>query len=136
MVAVAQASPAQLRPLVVVRTTPVVRPQQVRATTAATYRRRRLMAATVATAMVVVLFLALSALASPVRAPAAAPGAGSGASLAGEGVHVVQPGDTFWGIARSLRPNEDPRPLVDRMVAAHGSPSLMVGERITLPAGS
>ena len=134
MVAVAQASPAQLRPLVVVRTTPVARPLPVRAT-AATYRRRRLVAAALIATTVVALFIALSALTAPVGGSPASR-TGTDAPLAAGTVHVVQPGDTFWGIAQSLRPNEDPRPLVDRLVAAHGSRSLLVGERITLPAGS
>jgi hypothetical protein len=49
-------------------------------------------------------------------------------------VYVVQPGDTFWDIARRLDPAGDPRPLVARLVAAHGSPVLVPGERLALPA--
>ena len=49
-------------------------------------------------------------------------------------VYEVQPGDTFWALARSIDPAGDPRPLVDRMVAEHGGPSLVVGEQIQLPA--
>ncbi|MDQ3980451.1 MAG: LysM peptidoglycan-binding domain-containing protein, partial [Actinomycetota bacterium] len=48
-------------------------------------------------------------------------------------VYVVQPGDTFWSIARRVDPTGDPRRLVDRLVAAHGGPTLHVGERIPLP---
>jgi LysM repeat protein len=48
-------------------------------------------------------------------------------------VYQVQPGDTFWAIARSIDPSSDPRPLVDRMVAEHGSPVLVVGEQLELP---
>lgn len=136
MVAVAQASPAQLRPLVVVRTTPVARPLPVRAS-AATYRRRRTVAAALIATVLVALFLALQPMTSPpVSRPAPASGSDAAAAASDAAVHVVQPGDTFWGIARSLRPDADPRPLVDRMVAAHGSPSLTVGERISLPAAS
>jgi hypothetical protein len=48
-------------------------------------------------------------------------------------IHVVQPGDTLWSIARALSPGADPRPIVDRLVAArHGRP-LQVGERVLLP---
>jgi hypothetical protein len=46
---------------------------------------------------------------------------------------VVQPGDTFWTIARRLDPKGDVRPLVDRLVSAHGGSALYVGERIALP---
>ncbi|MEA2827923.1 MAG: hypothetical protein QOG43_2362 [Actinomycetota bacterium] len=94
-----------------------------------TYRRRQALAAgTVA---------ALSAVASVVL------GALGGGSLtaperplpvvAGH-VYQVQPGDTFWAIARSIDPGADPRPLVDRMVAEHGGPVLVVGEQLELPA--
>jgi hypothetical protein len=51
-------------------------------------------------------------------------------------VYVVQPGDTFWDIARRLDPAGDHRPLVARLVAAHGSPVLVRGERLALPAAA
>jgi LysM repeat protein len=49
-------------------------------------------------------------------------------------VHIVQPGDTLWSIARRLQPEGDLRPLVDRLAMAHGGAALQVGERIGLPA--
>lgn len=131
MVAVAQLSPAPPRRLVVVRTTPVVRLAPAAAVTVGTYRRRRLTALALLAAVLVVAVLAAHALLGPAGPVGVAAPDASGVPGA---VHVVQPGDTFWDIARSLRPNEDPRPLVARLVAAHGSPSLMVGERIRLPA--
>jgi LysM domain-containing protein len=48
-------------------------------------------------------------------------------------VHVVQPGDTLWSIARSLHPQGDVRDLVDRLAATRGRDALQVGERIVLP---
>jgi LysM repeat protein len=48
-------------------------------------------------------------------------------------VYVVQPGDTVWGIARSVEPDDDPRRTVDAILAARGNGSLQVGERIVLP---
>jgi hypothetical protein len=94
-----------------------------------TYRRRQALAAGA--------IAALSAAASVVL------GALGGGSLtaperplpvvAGQ-VYEVQAGDTFWALARSIDPAGDPRPLVDRMVAEHGGPSLVVGEQIQLPA--
>jgi hypothetical protein len=48
-------------------------------------------------------------------------------------VHVVQPGDTFWSIARSLEPAGDVREVVDRLIAVHGDATLEVGERVALP---
>lgn len=131
MVAVVQAPPAQDRRLVVVRTTPAVRPA-VRVP-AATYRRRRAAAAALATTLLVALFIAVQVIAGSLgRAPLPAPQR----SLSAGTVYVVQPGDTFWDIARALRPHDDPRPLVARLLAAHGSGVLAVGERITLPAGA
>ena len=93
-----------------------------------TYRRRR----AAATAVVVAMFLAVQGLLATVagsggeRPPAPVPAQGFSA-------YVVQPGDTFWSIARRLEPDGDPRPLVDRLVAEHGSAVLEVGERIALP---
>lgn len=109
------------------------RPQRV---APATYARRRLVAAMAATMLAVV---AAAPLSSAVRAVAGGVvGASEPASalLDPRGpthVHVVQPGETFWSIARDLAPAGDPRPVVDRLVARHGSPSLHVGERLVLP---
>jgi hypothetical protein len=44
----------------------------------------------------------------------------------------VAPGDTFWSIASRIRPGSDPRPLVDRLVAAHGGAVLRTGERLAV----
>jgi Tfp pilus assembly protein FimV len=129
MVAVAQASPAPPPRLVVVTTPPAIR-SSTAAVPAATYRRRRLVAAALLAGLLLAVFVGVNALAGPGPARPA-----DGADVPGV-VHVVQPGETFWAIAHALRPNEDPRPLVAQLVAAHGSASLTVGERIRLPAGS
>jgi hypothetical protein len=47
-------------------------------------------------------------------------------------VHVVQPGDTLWSLARLLQPVGDVRPLVARLQAEHGSGPLVPGERLRL----
>lgn len=49
-------------------------------------------------------------------------------------VHIVEPGDTLWSIARELQPEGDVRQLVDDLVAQRDGRPLQVGERITLPA--
>lgn len=49
-------------------------------------------------------------------------------------VYVVRPGDTLWSIARRLEPSGDVRATVDRMVEAHGSATVDVGDRIPLEA--
>jgi Tfp pilus assembly protein FimV len=101
----------------------------VRQPSAAVYRRRRL-----AVVLVVAGLLAAALLAAgpsvaafgndpasvPERRPAAA-------------VHVVQPGDTLWSIARSLQPTGDVRPLVNALERANGGTSLEVGQKVRLP---
>lgn len=93
-----------------------------------TYRRRRAAAA----GILVALVLAVQSLLG------VGGGDSSGVSLQpipteALAAYVVQPGDTFWSIAVRLEPDGDPRPLVDRLVAEHGSAALVVGERIALP---
>ena len=48
-------------------------------------------------------------------------------------VHVVQPGDTLWSVARSLQPEGDVRPLVARLRGASGGGPLVPGQRLRLP---
>jgi nucleoid-associated protein YgaU len=61
-----------------------------------------------------------------------------GASGAVEVVrHVVQPGETLWGIAREVTgPGEDVRDVVMELVELNGLPSagLMAGQSIVVPA--
>jgi Tfp pilus assembly protein FimV len=129
MTAVAHATPAQLHRLVVVRTSPAVRALPVPAGSA-TYRRRRVAAlASVLTVAAALILAVHGLLASFGGGPLIAPERPGGA----ETIYVVQPGDTLWAIASRLRPGEDPRPLVAQLVAAHGSPVLVAGERLRLP---
>lgn len=133
MVAVAHASPAESPRLVVVRTAPSLAPVPAGRPMAAVYRRRRalalLVAATVLTALVLAVGGLLASFGGGPLTASERPGAPAS-------VYVVQPGDTFWDIARRLDPAGDPRPLVARLVAAHGSPVLLAGERIALPAAA
>jgi len=51
--------------------------------------------------------------------------------------HVVQPGETLWGIAREVAgPGEDVRDVVMELVELNGLPSagLMAGQSIVVPA--
>jgi hypothetical protein len=126
MVAVAHASP-EVRRLVAVRTRPVLAAVPGVRVPASVYRRRRALALLVVVTGVAALVLVLHGLLVPF---------GGGPLTASErpgAVYVVQPGDTFWALATRMSPNEDPRPLVARMVAAHGSPVLVPGERLSLP---
>ena len=127
MVAVAQASPAEFQRLVVVRTAPTLTRAPARLPTTV-YRRRRAVALLVAVSVVAALVLAVGGLLASFGGPA------SERPEVPASVYVVQPGDTFWDIARRLDPAGDPRPLVARLVAAHGSPVLVPGERLALPA--
>ena len=65
-------------------------------------------------------------------AAAAVPADATAGSTAADGTVLVRPGDTMWSIARDLQPDGDIRPLVDRLVAAHGSSSIVPGDRISL----
>jgi len=49
--------------------------------------------------------------------------------------YTVKPGDTLWSIARRIAPGQDPRPVVDELIADnHLRGSLQVGQAIDLPA--
>ena len=132
MVAVAHASPAPSPRLVVVRTRPSISHQPSQSIIApAVYRRRRAVAALLAATVLAALILAVGGLLASFGGGPLTASERPGAPAA---VYVVQPGDTFWEIARRLDPAGDPRPLVARLVAAHGSPVLVPGERLALPA--
>jgi len=135
MVAVAHASPAQSPRLVVVRTGPFALPAPAPAPVrlAAVYRRRRIAALLLVTTVATALVLAVGGLLASFGGGSLTASERPGAPAA---VYVVQPGDTFWEIARRLDPAGDPRPLVARLVAAHGSPVLVPGERLALPAAA
>ena len=93
---------------------------------AATYRRRRLVAVVVGLAALVMAGKAGAALGgSPLAVPERRPAAASQS--------VVQPGDSLWSIAARLEPGHDPRPVVDALTAARGGEPLVPGEVVTLP---
>ena len=116
---------------------------------ASTYRRRQVVAAGLVVGLVLVVWAALGVLGAgtlpvPERPSQSGPAGASvytaphGGALYiaphGGALYTVQPGDTFWSIAQRLKPHADPRPLVDKLVAAHGGSTLHVGERIPIPA--
>ena len=69
---------------------------------------------------------------APSAATAASAGPVTVAGAAAGSTVVVRPGDTFWSIARDLQPDGDIRPLVDQLVAAHGSTAIAPGDRIAI----
>jgi hypothetical protein len=133
MVAVAHASPAQPPRLVVVRTDSSAAPAPARLPMATVYRRRRVAAGLLVAIAAAALVLAVGGLLASFGGGPLTASERPGAPAA---VYVVQPGDTFWASARRLDPAGDPRPRVARLVAAHGSPVLVPGERLALPAAA
>ena len=106
-----------------------------------TYRRRRMAALLVSVGLVVVaaqagVALGGSSLAASERRPTSQPGIAPGAPeafTAGLREVVVRPGDTLWAIAVRISPDEDPRPLVDELMAARDGAPLEPGEVIVVP---
>ncbi len=103
-------------------------PPRVRPLSPSTYRRRRALAAGAVVAVSALATIVLGALGGgSLTAPERPLPADAGRT------YVVQPGDTFWSIAREVEPEGDVRPVVDRLVAEHGGATLVVGEPIRLP---
>lgn len=95
---------------------------------AATYWRRRAVAAAIIVGVVLAVRVLLGAFGGDPQ-PASVP---ASPVLVGQTSVIVQPGDSLWTIARSLQPVGDVRPVVDELARRrHGAP-LRVGERIDL----
>ncbi len=95
----------------------------------AVYWRRRVLALVVA---VVVLIAARAALGALGGGPLAVPGTPAARGGSAAAVYVVQPGDTYWSIARRLQPAGDVRALVDHLSSEHGGAPLQPGEQLAL----
>ena len=107
-------------------------PRGRRLSRTAIYRRRRVL-------VIVALFFAVFLLVLAARAALGALGGGPLAAPetpAGRGgaaaVYVVQPGDTYWSIARHLQPSGDVRAVVDTLSSQHGGAPLQPGEQLAL----
>lgn len=89
------------------------------------------LALVVALALVGALHLAGAGAAASGPAPTAATPAAPAAPQAGAPAEiVVQPGDTLWGIARTLKPTGDVRELVDRLAERAGGAELQPGQHL------
>jgi len=105
---------------------PTIRPRPPVPTT--TYWRRRVVAAVLGVALVLVAAQAGGALGgSPLAVPERRPAV---SEAAGTIRYVVEPGDSLWSIAEELTPGEDPRPVVDALAEARRGAPLIPGETI------
>ncbi len=96
---------------------------------AAAVRRRHILLAVVAVALLVALAApwsgkTVNGLATPGPAQA---------TLSAHSVYIVQPGDTLWSIARRLDPQGDPRPTMTALGVQAGGDTVRPGERLILP---
>jgi hypothetical protein len=112
------------------------RAEQPAPTSAATFRRRRLVAVAVLVAATTVMVGLV--LRGPLRGPGDGPlVTGSTGDLvmrpAAAHIHIVQPGETVWSIVESSGVRGDPRPMVDRLESEVNHRPLQVGERLVLP---
>lgn len=102
---------------------PLSAPQSDRQATAQVYLVRR---ALVITVSAVALYLAAGVIGSILD---------SGRSLpphTGSTVHVVQPGESLWSIARAERPGADLSALVDKLIRLNGGSTIQVGQQLVL----
>ena len=92
-----------------------------------TRRGRLMLRGLVALAALLVTAVAVLALARPALA-ADPPGRAA--------VHVVQPGQSLWEVARSVAPTADPRDTVLRIIELNGLPSSSVlpGQELVVPS--
>jgi hypothetical protein len=97
---------------------------------AAVYRRRRLAAAV---AVLLLTFVA-GAVFSVVALSSPAGGTLTPAAEDARRVeYVVQPGDTLWGVAGEVAPDEDRREVVDAIAQDRGTSTLVPGDVVVWP---
>jgi hypothetical protein len=123
MAAIAHPRPAGSRPQL-----RVIEGGRARCPSRAVYRRRRIVAVAL---LILVIAAAFAAMARAGVGPLAAPAVATPAPPRPAAEYVVQPGDTWWGIAARLHPHADLRPIVDRLAARNGGSALVVGQRVT-----
>jgi hypothetical protein len=105
-------------------------------TPSSVYARRRVAAIATLIVLLLVAFLgARTVLADRGGAPASSPAIRLtvAPSVLQAGAYLVQPGDTLWSIGQRFHGSVDVADYVDRLVAAHGDPSVDIGDIIVLP---
>ena len=110
------------------RLVPPPQPARLRRSRAGIYWRRRVLVLVAAVLVVIAARAALGALGGGPLAAPETPAARGGAAA----VYFVQPGDTYWSIARRLQPSGDVRVLVDRLSSEHSGAPLQPGEQLVL----
>ena len=85
------------------------------------------------TAVVLLALLTVLAFGFAGRMPATA---GDSAPLVATTTVVVQPGETMWGIAQSVAPNDDVRVTIERITSLNNleSTSVIPGQKLIVPA--
>lgn len=96
------------------------------------YARRRLVVLALAVLAVVAVLVAAQRL-STAGVPDTTTGRAVSAEAIGADVHIVQPGETLWDIARAIAPDADPRVVVAMLVERNGDAPLQAGQRLELP---
>ena len=79
------------------------------------------------------LFLIRAGQGAPVEGSAVGTDLPDVAAGPGDVVMVAKPGDTLWSMARQIAPGDDPRPVVDALVAANGGATVRAGQQIIVP---
>jgi len=96
------------------------------------YARRRLVAVALAILAIVAVLIAAQRL-STAGVPDTTDGGVVSTEAIGSAVHVVQPGETLWDIARAIAPEADPRVVVAMLIERNGDAPLQAGQRLELP---
>ena len=108
-----------------------VQPYSVEMQASAEYAQRPPAKLSISALLAAALSLAVVLLLVVVDGDAAAADVGSVSVPDTISVHVVQPGDTLWGIAREMAgPDADIRPLVEELKVIAGGSNLQIGQRL------
>lgn len=102
----------------------------------ARFRRRRMVALLVVIGLVFVAVAGVRLMADAVQHNLIADSATSVAILESstQTIHVVQPGDTLYGIAREVSPGGDVEAVVTHLADLNGGAEIAVGQRLHLVA--